>query len=89
LTEQSEKKIEFQVLSSLYDVEKIKKKDKIAIDLSDIKLKKVKGRYQGFFSVEYFLQNYLHQIDYNGSFELLSPDTIVCFFEKEPPVSDN
>ena len=89
LTEQSEKEIEFQAISSLHDIEKIKKKNKITIDLSDIRLKKVKGRYQGVFSVEPFLQKHLRQINYNGHFELLSPDAVVCFFEtsagKEAP----
>jgi hypothetical protein len=90
LTEQSEKEIEFQVISSRHDIAKIKKRDKITVDMSDVRLKKVKGRYQGVSSIEPFFQSYLRQVNYNGYSELLSPDTIVCFFEiaEKSPVSD-
>jgi hypothetical protein len=84
LTGQSEKEIEFQVVSSRHDVEKIKRKSKIAIDLSDIQLKRVKGHYQGVFPVEPFLKKYLQEINYNGYFELQSPETIIFFFETTP-----
>ena len=84
LTEQSEKAIEFQVLSSRHDIEKIKKKDKITFDLSAIHLKKVKGRHQCACAVEPFLQEYIRQIGYTGDFELHAPETIVFFFEPVP-----
>ena len=84
LSEQSEQEIEFQVLSSRHDIEKIRKKDKIAFDLSEARLKKEKGRYQYVCAVEPFLQEYIRQVNYNGYFELQSPPTITFFFEPAP-----
>jgi hypothetical protein len=93
LMEQSEKEITFQAQSFLHDLDKIKRKNKLTIDLSNIHIEKVKGRYQGVLPVEPSLQKFLRQINYKGYFESPSPDTIVFFFEtpikKKLPVSLN
>jgi len=91
LVEKSNKEITFQAQSFLHDLNKIRKKDKLVIDLNDIQIEKIKGRYQGVLPVEPYLQKFLRQINYNGHFDVLTPDTIVFFFEipvkKEVPVS--
>jgi len=91
LTGQSDKEITCQAQSFLHDLNKIRKKDKLVIDLSDIQVEKIKGRYQGILPVEPYLQKFLRQINYNGHCESLSPDSIVFFFDipvkKEVPIS--